>query len=449
MKKISLVLFGAVISLLCSCLQHSDLSMALNYADDNRAELEKTLSHYLFEDPNPEKFAAAQFLIENMPGHYSYGNSDIYKYYAYADRILADTALTPEQQRDSLLDKTDRRFRAMPFLKKEDIEIIKADFLIDNINKSYAQWTTCPWASHLSFEDYLEWLLPYKATEYQEMDAWRDTMLAHFGTCLEHPVKNDVEYNTTIGVAEMIRNEAYHGINRYGLYTQAGLPLLTAHLQVSQTFGDIPDYALTAVLAFRAAGVPAVLDETPVGSRYTAATKWYVILSDRGEELTSEWDLATMIGGGFFPDERGPKVYRNTYAINKERLEYLRYSKYAHPFELGKKDVTSKYFLTSNLEIPIDMVSRMQLKDRYVLIASAVRDGRNPWQIVDFGTMKRGKACFHDMGREVLYRVMGYDGNRLIHISDPFILHKDGSLEYISADTIYSQHLDKWKNNAL
>ena len=449
MKKFLGVLFWAVISLFCSCLQRSDLSMALNYADDNRAELEKTLSHYLFEDPNPEKFAAAQFLIENMPGHYSYGHSDIYKYYAYADRILADTSLTPEQQRDSLLDKTDRRFRAMPFLKKEDIEIIKADFLIDNIDKSYAQWTTCPWASHLSFEDYLEWLLPYKAAEYQELDAWRDTMLAHFGTCLEHPVKNDVEYNTTLGVAEMIRNEAYHGLNRYGLYTEAGLPLLTAHLQVSQTFGDIPDYALTAVLAFRAAGVPAVLDETPVGSRYTAATKWYVILSDRGEELTSEWDLATMIGGGFFPDERGPKVYRNTYVINKERLDYLRYAKFCYPFELGKKDVTSKYFLTSELEIPIDMVPRIKLNDMYVLIASAVRDDMNPWRIVDFGTMKRGKACFHDMGREVLYRVMGYDGNRLIHISDPFILHKDGSLEYINADTIYSQHLDKWKNNAL
>ena len=449
MKKISLVLFGATISLFCSCYKRSDLSMALFYADDNRAELEKTLSHYLFEDPNPEKFAAAKYLIENMPGHYSYQNSAIYSYYAYADSILADTSLTPEQQRDSLLDKTDRRFRAMPFLKREDVEIIKADYLIDNIDKSYAQWTTCPWASHLSFEDYLEWLLPYKAVEFQELDAWRDTMLACFGTCLEHPVKNDVEYNTTLGVAEMIRNEAYHVLNCHGLYTRAGLPLLTAHLQVSQTFGDIPDYALTAVLAFRAAGVPAVLDETPVGSRYTAATKWYVILSDRGEELTSEWDLATMIGGGFFPDERGPKVYRNTYVINKERLDYLRYAKFCYPFELGKKDVTSKYFLTSDLEIPIDMVPRIKLNDMYVLIASAVRDDMNPWRIVDFGTMKRGKACFHDMGREVLYRVMGYEGNRLINLSEPFILHKDGSLEYINADTINSVHLDKWKNNAL
>ena len=449
MKKFCLALLGAVIALFCTCYKRSDLSTALYYAYDNKEELENALRHYMFEDPNPEKLAAAQFLIENMPGHYSYSSSEIYSYYAYADSILADTSLTPEQQRDSLLAKTDSRFVAMPFLKTRDIEIVKADYLIDNIDKSYAQWKTCPWASHLSFEDYLEWLLPYKAAEYQELDAWRDTMLAHFGTCLEHPVKNDVEYNTTLGVAEMIRNEAYHVLNRHGLYTRAGLPLLTAHLQVSQTFGDIPDYALTAVLAFRAAGVPAVLDETPVGSRYTAATKWYVILSDRGEELTSEWDLATMIGGGFFPDERGPKVYRNTYVINKERLDYLRYAKFCYPFELGKKDVTSKYFLTSDLEIPIDMVPRIKLNDMYVLIASAVRDDMNPWRIVDFGTMKRGKACFHDMGREVLYRVMGYEGNRLINLSEPFILHKDGSLEYINADTINSVHLDKWKNNAL
>lgn len=449
MKKICLVLLGAVIALFCTCYKRSDLSTALYYAYDNKEELENALRHYMFEDPNPEKLAAAQFLIENMPGHYSYSSSEIYSYYAYADSILADTSLTPEQQRDSLLAKTDSRFVAMPFLKTRDIEIVKADYLIDNIDKSYAQWKTCPWASHLSFEDYLEWLLPYKAVEFQELDAWRDTMLVCFGTCLEHPVKNDVEYNTTLGVAEMIRNEAYHVLNRHGLYTRAGLPLLTAHLQVSQTFGDIPDYALTAVLAFRAAGVPAVLDETPVGSRYTAATKWYVILSDRGEELTSEWDLATMIGGGFFPDERGPKVYRNTYVINKERLDYLRYAKFCYPFELGKKDVTSKYFLTSDLEIPIDIVPRMQLNDMYVLIASAVRDDMNPWRIVDFGTMKRGKACFHDMGREVLYRVMGYEGNRLINLSEPFILHKDGSLEYINADTINSVHLDKWKNNAL
>jgi hypothetical protein len=89
------------------------------------------------------------------------------------------------------------------------------------------------------------------------------------------------------------------------------------------------------------------------------------------------------------------------------------------------------------------------MKDKYVYIASAVRDDSNPWQIVDFGIVKNGKASFHDMGREVLYTVMGYDGNSLIQITDPFILHKDQRIEYINGDTISSPSLDKWKNNAL
>lgn len=319
-----------------------------------------------------------------------------------------------------------------------------------------------PLSGHITFDEYLEWLLPYKAVELQELDSWRDTLLAHFGYGLNHPIKNDVEYNTTAGVADMLRNEAQTKMQRYGLYTRAGLPLLSAHLLPRQTFGNIPNYALIAVLLMRSAGIPAVLDETPVGSRYTAATRWFVILSDRGMEETSEWDLSTMIGGGFFPYERGPKVYRNSYAINKERQRYMERSRYRYPFELGKKDVTKQYFLTSDLQLPIDRAARRQLRDKYVYIASAVRvddnadqtsAGSRPepygWQIVDLGVIKCGKACFRDMGREVLYMALGYDGDKLIPISSSFILHKDGAIEYISSDTINSPLLDRWKNNAL
>ena len=449
MKDLHLISLFAATVVVTACNQVSCLDEILVSAGSNRIELETVLDHYRFDDPNPDKLRAAEFLIQNMPGHYSYAGNEIRKYYDYADHILANKSLTPEQQRDSLLEITDSKYSDLPNHTVPDAQVVKASFLIDNIDKSYAQWSTCPWASQITFDEYLEWLLPYKVRELQELDSWRDTLLAHFGKGLENPIRNDVEYNTTIAVADMLRNDAYNGLNRYGLYTRAGLPLLNAHLLANQTYGDIPDYARTAVLVFRSAGVPAVLDETPVGSRGTAATHWYVIYSDRGEQLTSEWDMATMIGGSFFPYERGPKVFRNTYAINPERWEYRKKARYQYPFELGKKDVTSQYFLTSNLSIPVESFVRRKLKDKYVYIASAVRNEENPWQIVDFGVIKHGKAQFHDMGREVLYQVMGYDGKELIPIIEPFILHKDSGIEYVSADTLSSPNLDKWKNNSL
>ena len=437
------------IVLLAGCTSRSALENALNQAGSNRSELETVLKYYRTTDANPQKLYAAEYLIENMPGHYSYAGNQIYEYYDYAARIFADKSLTPEQQRDSLLAITDLKYRDLPNHTVPDAQVIKADFLINNIDKSYNQWTTCPWASQVTFDEYLEWMLPYKGIELQELDGWRDTLLAYFGKGLEHPIVNDVECNTTMGVADMIRNDAYNVLNRHGLYTRQGLPLLSAYLQVHQTYGDIPDYALTAVLAMRSAGIPAVLDETPVGSRGTAATKWFVIISDRREHLTSEWDFSTMIGGGFFPYERGPKVYRNSYAINKEREEYKKNAKYQYPFDLGKMDVTSQYFLTSNIQLPVEKSVRNRLKDKYVYIASAVRNEDNPWQIVDFGVIRNGKVCFHDMGREVLYSVMGFDGEKLVPISDPFILHKDEQIEYLNADTINAISLDRWKNNAL
>ncbi len=303
-------------------------------------------------------------------------------------------------------------------------------------------------------------MLPYKAVELQELDYWRDTLKTHFSDGLKDMIPNDVEYATTIKVADIVRNETLNKLNRHGLYSRAGLPLLSAHLQAIQTYGNISDYTLTAVLTFRSVGIPAVIDETPVGSRGTAASCWFVLLSDNGSEIPSEWDLSTIPGWGFFPYERGPKVFRRTYAINDERLEYQKKAKFIYPFELARKDVTEKYFLTSNIELAIKKELRKQLKDKYVYIASAVRGeadtppesslfGLEGWTIVDFGKIKKGQACFEKMGREVMYIALGYNGRVLIPITEPFILHKDGHIEFIDVSIVNQPHYDRFKNNSI
>ena len=459
MNQLITLVFIVTLFFMSGCKKESLLHEVLDMAGSNRTELETVLNQYRVVDPNPEKLRAAVFLIENIAAHYSYNGNSIYDYYDYAASIITDTLLTPEQQRDSLLAITDKKYRGLPDYTIPDAQIVKASFLIDNINKSYDQWKKCSWASQLSFDDYLEWLLPYKAVELQEMDYWRDTLLTHFGKGLTNPIKNDVEYGTTVGVADMIRNNICFGVNRYGLYTREGLPLLSSYLLPRQTFGDIADYVLLAVLTFRAAGIPTVIDETPVGARETAASRWFVILSDRGQELTSEWDLSNMIGGSFFPYERGPKVYRRSYRINTERKNYYNNAKWIYPFDLFHQDVTSLYFLDSDICLNLEKHTRSRLKDKYVYIASAIRNGQDSlakkaggpdlsdWKIVDFGVMKGRKAYFKNMGREVLYLALGYDGNKLIPLDNPFILHKDGSLEFVLSDTINSVYLDKWRNN--
>lgn len=406
------LLLTVTTALLAGCTTRSTMESALNQAGANRTELEAVLNHYRDTDINPQKLRAAEFLIENMPAHYS-----------------------------------DAGGRTVP-----DAQVIRSDYLIENIDKTYDQWKNTPWSTHLVFDEYLEWLLPYKMAQLQELDHWRDTLYARYGVpCLEQRslFKNDAEYLNVVEVADGLRDYTNKLIKRHIVAKSTGISLLHDFIHGRPVSGTASDYSLMLALTLRSLGIPVVLDETPVGPRGNASTQWVVILSDRGDQLATEWDFKTKIGEGFFPYERGPKVYRNTYSINREREEYLRKSKYKYPFEVNRRDVTRQYFLTSNLSLPVDNAVKKHLKDKYVYIASAVRKDGNPWQIVDFGKIKGGKACFNDMGREVLYTIMGYDGTGLIEITDPFILHKDGSVEYISADTISSASLDKWKNCAL
>ena len=58
----------------CTSCDPDYLEQSLQQAGENRSELEKVLDNY---KDNPQKLAAARFLIENMPAHYSYKGDGI------------------------------------------------------------------------------------------------------------------------------------------------------------------------------------------------------------------------------------------------------------------------------------------------------------------------------------------------------------------------------------
>ena len=135
----------------------------------------------------------------------------------------------------------------------------------------------------------------------------------------------------------------------------------------------------------------------------------------------------------FYPYERIPKVWRNSYTIDRTVFNYRRRAKYVNAFEICREDVTDKYNVVSDIEIETDKELTRQLADKkYVYVAMAINASGPQWRLLDFGTLKRGKACFSKMGRNMLYIALGYNGNKLIPISHPFILHKDGQIEYVN-----------------
>ncbi len=182
----------------------SQIDIALDLAKENRDELEKVLSHYKKEEKDSLKYKAALFLIENMPGHYSYNGNDIFDYYNDIAPIL-DSKISAKEKKDTI------EFIASqyPNLRQniiEDIYFISSDFLIKNIEDAFSLWKK-PWAKHLTFDQFCEYLLPYKYAELQILDNWRDTLSTKFSDDLDKEPVNDELNESTFHVAQLINSE--------------------------------------------------------------------------------------------------------------------------------------------------------------------------------------------------------------------------------------------------
>ncbi len=409
------------------------LYYAMRSAGDNKAELKSVLKHYRTIDRDPEKLRAAKYLIANMPAHYSYSDTAaINSYYRTALSILG-TGPSPDWQRDTLRTISDRDYAGITKNVVSDVQVMTADYLIYSIDHAFLQWRTKPWAKHLTYEEFRDWLLPYKVTELQTLDAWRDTLSAHYSDSLSTIPSGDEKRNSIFGAIEIARNEIHTKQSAIGhrviWENRSGIPMRSAATWVRMTYGNCLDYVTMGTAVFRSLGFPAAIDQVPTWGRNSDGHSWYVFPSDRGIETPTINSLIMGAGMGFYPYERIPKVWRSTYSINRETVKYRNTAKYVHSFDLCMQDVTDRYSRTSDLEIETN--HSIKLKDKYVYIAMIVNSGGPQWSILDYGRMKHGKACFKNMGRNMLYLALGYDGTKLVPISNPFILRKDGSVEYI------------------
>ena len=426
-----------VATLVASCSHKYDaLEYAYKVAGPNRGELEKVMNHY---KDDPEKLAAARFLIENMPGHYSYKRTrEIDEYYEIALQ-LTKSGLTPKEQRDSLLYLSDNRFFGLDQDIIQDARIITADYLIQNIDKAFDVWKNERWAKHITFDEFCEWILPYKCVELQSFDCWRDTMRQTFWWNIAHMDYDDESYDSPFRAVNTIRSEISWRIKPVGMYNRSGFPMRSASTLAHMTFGSCADYVNLGVLTFRSYGIPVIIEETPSWGRYRAGHTWYTLLNDNGEEMRSEWDISSTPGGPFFPHQRIPKVYRQQYAINRERVPYHNRSVYQYPFSIFSHDVTDRYFNTTDVTISIR--KNVKLVEDFAYIAT-FNGHSSEWTLIDFGEVKKGKVTFQKMGRNILYIALGYDGKNLAPLSWPFIIHKDGSIEYIRPDYTNTESVD-------
>lgn len=116
------------------------------------------LNHYK-EEQSPEKLAAAQFLIENMEGSYSYKGEAYEKYVSMYNKLKEVSGLYRNDSLKQYISAVGR----MPDLEGElDENEVTSEFLIKHIDFAYNVWKKTPWKDDVDFAAFCEYILPYK-----------------------------------------------------------------------------------------------------------------------------------------------------------------------------------------------------------------------------------------------------------------------------------------------
>ncbi|MFV0420304.1 MAG: discoidin domain-containing protein [Dysgonomonas sp.] len=433
MKTNALSLF-IIILIFNSCEQSQrtkELDNALKYADQNRIELEAVLEFYSKDSADSLKYKATCFLIENMPGHYSYKDSlYINKYYNEVDSVAAIYKDQGDPIKDSLFRQVKAKYNDKLELI-EDIHYITANFLINNIECSFNVWQNEPWAKHIDFDNFCEYILPYKAVECQTLDNWRAYFLDYSKDELNRLGYCDLFKNLTSKACETVNNDLRNKI-RPRLLNEDHIPIRRMKTLEKIPFGLCDDYVTLATSIMRAKGIPVCIDFTPQWPFRNQGHNWNVLLENTGINTIFE-GADTSPGTPHKKDHKMAKVFRRTYAINKDIQEIYRSEKYVPatfrtPFI---KDVTSAYQKTKDIEILVK-----DKEHKYIYLA--VFDNAD-WVPIHWAKVEGGKAIFKDMGKDIAYLPVAYGESGNIPISNPFIVNVRGEIKTLTPNTASKQ----------
>ncbi|MCD7901791.1 MAG: transglutaminase-like domain-containing protein [Bacteroides sp.] len=436
LKIIIILLYGVVT--LCSCQKKTFnlLEEALTYASENRFELEKVLYHY---KDDTLKYKAACFLIENMPGHYSFENTFLLKnYFGELDSVLTMGRTMNYEEIDTLYIREISKYENDFSHKVEDVKFISSEYLIKNIDFAYKVWKEEPWSTHLTFDEFCEYLLPYKVVEGQALDDWREYSLESYNQSLVNlsycSLYEKSAYAACNIVTENMRQDIFPRI-----WPVSFPPVKPLRTLLKIPCGTCEEYSIMATAVLRAKGIPCAIDLTPQWPFRNMGHVWNVLLENTGK--TSAFEGAnTPAGTPHKKDHKMAKVYRMTYAKNKELKRLNEVEKrvpqaFKTPF---LKDVTEEYMNTTDIFVRLN--EKTECKYAYLSVFN-----NEEWIPVAWGRREGDGFLFEKVGKDIVYLPVLYASDGIYSLSDPIKVDLTGKKILLTPDTINRQTLKLYR----
>jgi hypothetical protein len=404
---------------------------ALEAAGPNHGELEKVLLHYAAQS-DTLKFKAACFLIGNMEGH-------SYVTYALTDTLSRTIpfnapAFPTYEALQSSFDSLEKKHGPLDFKKAsslEDLNEIDAAFLMDHIDWAFRAWREKPWARRLSFDQFCEYVLPYRGSN-EPLENWRQTFWDKYRD-IAREMKDSTD---SVEAARRINNDikTWFTFDRRYYYhpTDQG-----ASEMMLSGMGRCEDMTNLTIFAMRANGLAVTSDYTPAWANAGNNHAWNAIILPDGtvipfmgaEANPGEYHLANKLA----------KVYRKTFGIQSSCLFFQPRKQDSLPGWLAGKsfvDVTSSYVPVSDVSIRLGKPAPDSVDIAYLCVFNS-----GEWRAMQWGRIVNDSVTFRDMGRGIVYLPALYLNKKLVPFGSPIILGDDGSVRDLVPDTASASSL--------
>lgn len=374
------------------------------------------------------------------------------------------TKLQDVKKKDSTLTKENLDSIAKLLIKSFDIyentkpylisdkNYISKQKILHNNQLAYKALIESNWKNSVSFNEYKEYVLPYKLTN-EIFDNWRETLyMSHQKLITSRPslkiLDSLYQYHITKTYNELsskvMMRKYYPSEENY------------TWLNITKE-GDCVSRCRYAIYYLRAAGAPATYDYIPNWGNRPFSRHAYIGLANKKiqvakllENMNNPKNMVDNLNAAMSPkkmkilppkelpkglyveyEKTIPKIYRETWSNQPDMIDLLSKIPNAEFFsDLIKPnmiDVTAQYLQTASV------ATNKNIFENKKIAYLATFDTKN-WTPVAFTTFNwYGRATFKEVGKNILYLPMTYNGS-LTAYENPFILDNSGNKKVLTCD---------------
>ncbi|MBD9178760.1 MAG: transglutaminase domain-containing protein [Odoribacter splanchnicus] len=418
-----------------ACMDLSpNVESTLKIAGKNKKELIKVLQHYKNKQADSLKYKAACFLIEHMKWHkrqiiridprFHDAYADIDARFRSVSEGLSLKELGSKEARyvfsrkekltKPLFDSSFTETQATP--TNIDAQSIDAAFLIDHIENAFRLKATSAYTSDLSFDDFCNYVLPYRSCEYGWFDNGK-TLNEMFSPYLNNPTAKTLNdhlgwYNTYV-----FRMKCLYG--KCPIKKTTGIYDLFFYRKHNCT-----GVASHAANIMRACGLPTAVDFNTAHRDFQSIHYHCSILDKNGKWLA--FNPETEVIGDFnFKYYHATNIIRFMYAAQEDSPYMLKNKDEKLPPLFGSpciKEVTACTKPVYQVTLPFGENTENKLA--YLYVFHSGEDGITPatWGVIDH---QNKVVKFDHVLTKILYFPVYLTKQKTQYFSSPFWITED------------------------